>query len=580
MNKKIINTRAKRFLFYNYALFVASLLFTLFSISFNFDVSLFAFPVSLIMTGFTFYFGFFKILKTKDASKPLVYYKLVQYIPFIMLFAFVLRRAGKNGTSFTYDLFCVILWLLVFIFSSLIAYYMNPKRINNWLVDYKTSKQEKKKYPLGKKILFEAIDWIDALVQAVWLVLLLQIFVLQLYLIPSESMVPSYVIGDRVAVSKINCGPKFPLTQVGLPTFTKYKRGDVVVIRNPHYTIDRKSEVKSVVSQLVYMLSFMTVNLNVDEHGLLKADPLVKRITGVQGEQLVMQDGVLYARTKDNLEFTPVPIDNKYACWNLNEIPNQVKVFVQDFRMSQEENVSMLDYEEERRQFNLQNAKEEANRIIASVNRLCTKTSNAEFTNPSMQINNLFNQFIQIADEVSYNNNALNWFNSFMSSWFNFIDTKMDIYSEANFKMNVMLKIQFGQLVEQACKLISNGNSFNQIYQDQQIQQLFQKVELAAWYINYLLDERNMPVFPENTSSGEPQFIPKDCYFMMGDNRFNSLDLRHSSEPFVRELTIYDANSFLYTSYMKPQYLNKNLIQGKPLIRLWPLSRSGYIMNK
>ena len=57
------------------------------------------------------------------------------------------------------------------------------------------------------------------------------------------------------------------------------------------------------------MLSLMTVNLNKDENGEMKADPLVKRITGLPGEQLVMQDGVLYVRTKDSDEFIPSKID-------------------------------------------------------------------------------------------------------------------------------------------------------------------------------------------------------------------------------------------------------------------------------
>ena len=35
---------------------------------------------------------------------------------------------------------------------------------------------------------------------------------MQLYEIPSESMVPTFLIKDRAAVSKIDCGPKFPLT--------------------------------------------------------------------------------------------------------------------------------------------------------------------------------------------------------------------------------------------------------------------------------------------------------------------------------------------------------------------------------
>ena len=157
---------------------------------------------------------------------------------------------------------------------------------------------------------------------------------MQLYVIPSESMVPTFLVKDRVFVTKLNCGPKFPLTEIGLNDFTKYKRGNIVVVRNPHYKIDRQSEIKTVTSQLVYMLTFMAVNMNTDENGNPKYDPLVKRVCGLPGEQLVMQDGVLYRRTKDNDVFTPVQEDAKYACWDLSKLNNSILTKVETLPLS------------------------------------------------------------------------------------------------------------------------------------------------------------------------------------------------------------------------------------------------------
>ena len=109
------------------------------------------------------------------------------------------------------------------------------------------------------------------------IVLLVNIFIFQLYEIPSESMVPEFLIKDRVVVFKTPSGPKFPLSDVGLPAFRSYKRGDIVVFRNPHYETTRKSEVKTLFLRL-FMLTFTKVNLNVDEYGEMKADPLVKSL--------------------------------------------------------------------------------------------------------------------------------------------------------------------------------------------------------------------------------------------------------------------------------------------------------------
>lgn len=572
--------KEKRFCIYNYVEFISCILFTLICINFKFDISLLAFPVAALITSASIYFGFFKMIKTKDARKSIVYYKLVQYLPFVMLFSFIVRRAGKEGTSFAYDIISVILWCLIFISSILVSYFLNPKRLKNLLTSYKTQQEKKKKFSLGKKIGFEIIDWVDALIQAVFMVLLIQIFVIQLYQIPSESMVPQFLIGDRVAVTKVNCGPKFPLTDVGLPTFTNYNRGDVVVLRNPHYRIDRKSEVKSVVSQLVYMLSLTTVNLNTDEYGNQKYDPLVKRICGEPGEQLVMQDGVLYARTKNNPDFTPVDLDNKYATWNLNALPAIQKNMVRDLRMSSADYQQMLEYEEQRRNFDLNAAAYRANQIIKNVKNLATQDLSADFSAPDLDNNNIFLSAPAIAGEMAYSKKGLEWFEKFMTSWINNKDSYRDIYEEANFKMNVMMKMKFGELILRYSELFASGKTYSELSNDEKVGQIKKEANIMVWYVSFLLDERNMPVFPANASDGNPQYIPENCYFMMGDNRFNSLDLRHSNDSFVKALTVDDNMSLTYTSMMEPQYINKKFIVGKPVLKIWPLSRAGKISSK
>ena len=90
-----------------------------------------------------------------------------------------------------------------------------------------------------------------------------------------------------------------------------------------------------------------------------------------------------------------------------------------------------------------------------------------------------------------------------------------------------------------------------------------------------LLDQRNMPVFPSNADDGTPRYIPKNCYFMMGDNRFNSLDMRHSYERWNTKLSPADNYSVTYTTDMQPQYVNRNRILGGTSYRFWPVSRAG-----
>ena len=554
----------------------ASVLFALLLINFSWDISILAFPIGAAYCAVTVLFTLKMILKT-DGKLIYKVIKLTEYLPYVFFITFILRRAGKNGTPFFYDVITVILWFVIFVCSFLTSRKLYPKKNALIVKGWKITPVERKFTGLNK-IIFEIIDWIDALVWSIFTVLIFQIFVLQLYEIPSESMVPTFLIKDRVFVSKIDCGPKFPLTDVGLPDFRKYKRGDTIVLRNPHYSLDRKSEVKTVTSQLIYMLSLMTVNLNKDENGEMKADPLVKRITGLPGEQLVMQDGVLYVRTKDSDDFIPSKIDEKYATWNLNAVHPKEKQKVQSFPLSAEEYQKMLDFEEERRQFDLNATSIRAGEIVREISKYeANNDLLGDFTTPDLWEYDLFRNVQQITANIIYKTGGLDWFEKFMTSWIESKNRNRDYYQQSNFTLNVMTKLTFGEMVLRYAQLLDSGVNFSSLNNDEQIKSYFQKAETLNWYIQMLLDERNMPLFPENDSNGNPQYIPENCYFMMGDNRFNSLDLRHSYEQTLKPLCNDDKMSVSYYSMMSPQYINKKYIIGKPVFRFWPLARFGKV---
>ncbi|MCR4741325.1 MAG: signal peptidase I [Treponema sp.] len=573
---------------------LAAILFSLLSLSFNADISLLAFPIALIFTGITLYFSWFSMLRKKDSKKCFCVLKLTQYLPYVLFLTFILRRAGKNGTSFFYDLITVILWCIVFVTSLIISHKMNDKRIKDFTADWPKPKNKYDKPLGGARVAFEIVDWIDALVQAIFIVLLVQIFILQLYAIPSESMVPTFLIKDRVAVSKIDCGPKFPLTDIGLPDMRKYKRGDTIVLRNPHYSMDRKSEVKTVVSQLIYMLTFMQVNTNKDENGELKADPLVKRICGEPGEQLVMQDGVLYTRTKKSDDFEANPMDAKYATWDLTKIDKSLlskvetyplsdisfdynKANYRDVLLSASENYqTMLDLEEERRSYDLDLAAIQAQELVREFNSLAYNSNLiGDFSQDSLFEYDLFTHVSDITNRLMNQKGGKEWFQSFMTSWIPAKDQSLDMYAMSNYKLNVMTKITFGKLVVRYAQIFRDGKLGDSNYQenDSVIKENLQKAEILNKYIQSWLDSRNMPLFPANDANGNPQYIPKDCYFMMGDNRFNSLDLRHANDYSLKNLTPSDDLSVKYYSIIQPQYINKKYIIGKPVFRFWPTYR-------
>ena len=593
------NKKSVRFSIYIYIELISAIIFALMCLSFHADISLAAFPVAVIYTAVTVFFCFFKVLLKKDAKLIPVILRLVQYLPFVFLFCFVIRRAGESGTPYWYDVITVLLWCIIFILSLVISYCINEKRIKditqNWNVPFV---KKAKRHGLAW-VLFEILDWIDALVQSVFMVLLIQIFILQLYVIPSESMVPTFLVKDRVAVTKINNGPKFPLTEIGLNNFASYKRGNIVVVRNPHYKIDRKSEIKTVTSQLVSMLTFMTVNLNTDEYGNMKYDPLVKRICGVPGEQLVMQDGILYHRTKDSDLFTPVKEDEKFACWDLSKVNKTIYNKIETFPLSSVQpnktgsNLAsvvnsaaqnyelMLDFEEKRRNYDLNTAAFRARELVRNMRSLSfTENLLKDFTPPSYDELNLFLNFENDARKIMNSKEGLEWLEKFLTSWIDSKDNVRDVYSESNFRMNVMAKLYYGELVVRVAQISRSNTSLTAIETDSVIQDIMEQVQIFDWYVRALLDCRNMPVFPANDADGTPNYIPENCYFMMGDNRFNSLDFRHSAKEFDTALTKDDPLSVTYSSMMEPHYVDQKLIIGKPNYRFWPVTRRGTVQPR
>jgi len=88
---------------------------------------------------------------------------------------------------------------------------------------------------MSKKSIFR--EYAETIILAALLALVLRTFFIQAYKIPTGSMQPTLLVGDRVLVEKVGYGIPIPFTTWRLPAIRPPRRGDVVVFRSvedPH----------------------------------------------------------------------------------------------------------------------------------------------------------------------------------------------------------------------------------------------------------------------------------------------------------------------------------------------------------
>jgi signal peptidase I len=86
---------------------------------------------------------------------------------------------------------------------------------------------------LGKWRKSEAREFVESILVAVGVALLLRTFVVEAFKIPSSSMVPTLLVGDHIFVNKFSYGPGIPYTKARIWTRMPPARGDIIVFAYP-----------------------------------------------------------------------------------------------------------------------------------------------------------------------------------------------------------------------------------------------------------------------------------------------------------------------------------------------------------
>ena len=512
--------------------------------------------------------------------------KLFDYWPFVMIACFICSRALVEHSPYALDTTLALLWFGIVILKATTVHYMKNKNLQKYFPDIQPIQLKKKMFPLkGKKsgeilksIFIELLEWVDAAFYAIFFVLLINIFIFQVYRIPSESMVPEFMIGDTVIGVKTPSGPFFPLSSFRLPQWKKYQRGDIVILNNPNYPDTPKARLKTFMSQLVYMLTLARVNLNTDDNGKPKADPLVKRVTGLPGEKLMLVDGVLYVKHRDDTEFLPLEEDGLYANWDLASLSASDRRLIKDIYISSEELRILEAVEAQRKDLNLNDAVQQAQSLIRRLSLLKDHKDTAAAADilpeAGYEMSALFRANDTISREILTTNGGLAWFRNFMTSWNSYWQSgetqQASLYEKRFAQLNALIKLCFGKIVIRNIELFRANATAEQFINDEVRNSLLQEAQTYAFYLVWT-NQRNMNVFP----AGQDEYIPENAYFMMGDNRFNSTDMRHTTVFKLTSVDKNDAQSIRFLSNIEPKYVPAEKILGTTILRVFPFSRFG-----
>jgi signal peptidase I len=121
------------------------------------------------------------------------------------------------------------------IFSAAREAYIQSKSVMEYLAKYSQEQKDIVSLKLGQDMLVG--EYAKSFFPVLALVLVLRSFVVEPFQIPSESMVPTLLVGDYILVNKYSYGLRLPVVGTKIVEVGEPQRGDVMVFFPPHKDI-------------------------------------------------------------------------------------------------------------------------------------------------------------------------------------------------------------------------------------------------------------------------------------------------------------------------------------------------------
>lgn len=481
--------------------------------------------------------------------------------------------------------------------------------------------------------LMVVLENVDMFIQTVFIVIVLQIFLVQLYVIPSESMVPTMLDEDRPLVLKTLDGPTIPMSNVKLPELIAVKRGQIVVFESPAYQPPPLGI--KVVQEFLFYLTLSLVNLDKDEDGNPKVHYVVKRVTGVPGEKLMMLDDKLYVKTASDSDFQLQEQDLNYGHVDFTNQPENIQKRIWEPMVTPGYKAIFDAWDAIKNSLDIEKSQAALKQQVVGLQRdfaaispsnlrnfekiqFSGNTDEMEFRYASLvaQFKNqklvpwqdagIYHPLVKTLDSGGTLKNKIvgdnqddckktvqyvDWLiihhllvaASARNDLLSFLQsqpamnpaTASSRFEKSAIAVNLLNKQLIAERYRFLLGLIAKNSSAAEYQTNQELAALYQKAWEYVVYLNFF-DTRNFAPFP----SGKDEYIPANKFFLMGDNRFNSLDFRfdENNSRRTRILEASDLQSVVINdTALAPRLLDRSSIIGHVIFRLFPFDRFGVI---
>lgn len=128
-------------------------------------------------------------------------------------------------------------------------------------------------------------------------------FLASTWRVESVSMSPALAPADRVVVSLVAYGPRIPFTSMRLPGLDEPRRGDLVVVEPPYASA--APAWRRLLEPIAGFFTGQKATLERDLEGGRVNRYAVKRIIGIPGDTIRLQDFIVSIRPRGAAEFAP-----------------------------------------------------------------------------------------------------------------------------------------------------------------------------------------------------------------------------------------------------------------------------------